>query len=352
VTIVDRFSEFGLIMATIASLGNVVGELLRKQIMLRQNATAVTFAYRSVSTVLALATLLVVARMGTAPKIVDGGPFFGVPFMSWPPGVTFAAYIVVLTAILGYASWAHLKAFQLSAISTTVPLLSFTPVFTIFTGWVGFGEVPSWTKILGIVLIVAGTFAIHIDLLSTGWLEPLRAVLVDAGSRYMLAVALLYAVAGPIEKRVVLMTGPFAEALAYAFGTAALFLLMSLAFRVDPLKPFRREPWTVFWLSCSDVLVLITQYVAAALMPVVVGISLKRAGTIVIVALGWFYFKEHGISRKLLGSAIMVVGVLLIYLAVTFAQALGLTAIGLAILVPLAIRARRIGGDPLPEPGA
>jgi drug/metabolite transporter (DMT)-like permease len=350
--IVERFSEFGLAMATIASLGNVVGELLRKQIMLRQNATAVTFAYRALSTVFALITLVVVVRTGTALKIVDGGTFFGAPFLSWSPGATFAGYIVVLVAILGYASWAHLKAFQLSAISTTVPLLSFTPVFTIFTGWIGFGEVPSWTKVLGIVLIVAGTFAIHIDVLSSGWLEPLKAVVVDAGSRYMLAVALLYAVAGPIEKRVVLMTGPFAEALAYAFGTAALFLVMSVAFRVDPLKPFRQEPWTVFWLSVSDIVVLITQYVAAALMPVVVGISLKRAGTIVIVALGWFYFKERGISRKLLGSAIMVVGVLLIYFAVTFTQALVSTVIGLAILVPLAIRARRIGGDPLPEPAA
>jgi drug/metabolite transporter (DMT)-like permease len=348
--IVERFSEFGLIMATVASLGNVVGELLRKQIMLRQNATAATFAYRSVSTVFALVTVLVVAKMGPPLAIVDGGAFFGAPFLHWSPGATFAAYIVALTAILGYASWAHLKAFQLSSLGTTVPLLSFTPVFTIFTGWVGFGEIPSWTKALGILLVVAGTFAIHIDVLSDGWLAPLRAVFKDPGSRYMLAVALLFSIAGPIEKRVVLMSGPFTEALAYAFGTTALFLAMSLAFRVDPRKPFREEPWTVLWLALSDIVVLITQFVAAALMPVVVGISLKRTGTIVIVALGWFFFKEQGVSRKLLGSAIMVVGALIIYLPITLLEALAVTVAGLGVLVPLSIRARRIGGDPLPEP--
>jgi drug/metabolite transporter (DMT)-like permease len=348
--IVDRFSEFGLFMATVASLGNVFGEVLRKQIMFRQNATAASFAYRSLSTVFALIVVIVLATRGTAVKIVDGGAFFGVPFWHWPPSATFTAYIAVLTAILGYASWAHMKAFQLSALSTTVPLLSFTPVFTIFTGWIGFGEIPSWTKILGIVLVVAGTFAIHIDVLSEGWLEPLRAVARDPGSRYMLAVALLYAVAGPVEKRIVLMSGPFTEALAYAFGTAALFLAMSLAFRVDPLRPFREEPWTVLWLSVSDIVVLITQYVAAALMPVVVGISLKRAGTIAIVALGWFFFKERGIARKLLGSAIMVVGALIIYLPITLFEAFAVTAVGLGVLVPLAIRARRVMGDPLPEP--
>jgi len=349
-TVVDRFSEFGLVMATVASLGNVAGELLRKQIMLRQNATAATFAYRSLSTLFVAIAVIVLARTGTPVRIVDGGAFFGIPFLHWSPAVTFGAYMVALTAILGYASWAHLKAFQLSALSTTAPLLSFTPVFVIFTGWVGFGEVPSWTKVLGIVLIVAGAFAIHIDLLAESWLSPFKALVGETGSRYMMAVALLYAISGPIEKRVVLMSGAFTEALAYAFGTMALFFALSLAFRVDPRTPFRQEPWTVFWLACSDVLVLVTQLVAAALMPVVVGISLKRAGTIVIVLLGWLWFKEKGISRKLLGSAIMVVGVLLIYLPIGFVEALLVTAAGLGILVPLAIRARTVMGDPLPEP--
>jgi drug/metabolite transporter (DMT)-like permease len=347
--IVDRFSEFGLLMATIASLGNVFGELLRKQIGLRQSATAASFAYRALSTLFALATVVFLAYRGTPITIVDGGPFFGVPALHWSPAVTFTAYIVLLCVILGYASWAHVRAFQVSALTTTVPLLSFVPVFTIFTGWIAFAEIPSWTKIIGIVLIVAGTFAIHIDLLSEGWLAPLRAVVTDAGSRYMMAVALLYAIAGPIEKRVVLMSGPFTEALWYAFGTALVFLAMSFALRVDPIRPFRQEPWTVGWLAVSDIVVLITQYLAAAYMPVVVGIAIKRVGLLVIVLLGWLIYKERGIGRKMLGSSIMVVGVLIIYFPVSLVQALVLTAVGLAVLVPLSLRARAALADPLAE---
>jgi drug/metabolite transporter (DMT)-like permease len=351
--IVDRFSEVGLLMATIASFSNVFGELLRKQIGIRQSATAASFAYRALATVFALATVAVVARLGISLTIVDGGPFFGVPALHWPPVLTFAAYITLLCLILGYASWAHVRAFQVSAISTTAPLLSFTPVFTIFTGWIAFSEIPSWTKVIGILLIVGGTFAIHIDLVSEGWLAPLRAVVSDAGSRYMLAVALLFAIAGPIEKRIVLMSGPFTEALWYAFGTTLVFLAMSFALRVDPIKPFRQEPWIVFWLALSDIVVLISQYLAAAYMPVVVGIAIKRVGLLLIVLLGWMIYKERGLSRKLLGSSIMIVGALIIYFPVSWVQAIVLAAVGLLVLVPLSLRARgAFGPPPLPEPGS
>src|ERR1700676_2291600 len=169
--------------------------------------------------------VIVLAGKGWAPKNSDSGQLLGANFLPLSPLATFIAYIAILTSILGYSTWLNLRALQLSPISTVVPMLSFTPAFLILTGWIGFGELPTPQKLIGIVLIVAGAFTIHVDLLSEGLLAPLQAIFRERGSRYMLGVALIFSITNPIEKRIVLMSGPFTEALAYAFGSVILFSL-------------------------------------------------------------------------------------------------------------------------------
>lgn len=326
-------------MATVGAVANVMGEVFRKKMMLKYSPTATTFAYRTISTILIALAGWWFYTHGHPETIRDVWAFTGL--------------ILVLTAILGYASWAHLKAFQLSAMSTTAPLLSFIPVFTLFVAWFFLHELPTATSLVGIVLVVAGTFAIHVDLIGKGWLEPLKAVVKDPGSRYMMSVALLYGVSGPIEKKIVLMSGPFTEGTWYALGTALLFLIIALARRDNPLTPFAKAPMTTVWLSISDAVVLVSQYAAYAAMPVVINAALRRTGTLVVVLLGWLIFKEAGIGRKLLGSAIMAVGALIIYLKfLSLEQALIIAAAGLAVLVPLAIRARNMGPPPIENAGA
>ncbi|HET9392489.1 MAG TPA: EamA family transporter [Candidatus Rubrimentiphilum sp.] len=326
-------------MATVGAIGNVTGEVFRKQMMLRYSATAVTFAYRTISTILIALVGWWFFTHGHPEHITNIG--------------VFAAYILVLTAFLGYASWAHLKAFQLSAMSTTAPLLSFIPVFTLFVAWFTLHEVPMYTSLIGIILVVAGTFAIHVDLVSRGWLEPLKAVVKDPGSRYMMSVALLYGISGPIEKKIVLMSGPFTEGTWYAFGTALLFLIIALARKDNPLTPYVKAPLTTLWLSLSDSIVLVSQYAAYAVMPVVINAALRRTGTLIVVLLGWLVFKERGVGRKLLGSAIMAVGALIIYLKnLSIEQALVIAFVGLGILVPVAIRMRNVTPPPEEMAGA
>ena len=53
-------------------------------------------------------------------------------------------------------------ALRTSALSVTIPLLSLTPVFTALLGIPMLGEVPTPLQWLGIVLVVAGAFALNL----------------------------------------------------------------------------------------------------------------------------------------------------------------------------------------------
>lgn len=336
----SELSSFGLTMATIASVSNVCNELTRKRTVAAHHVVPVTLCYRTITLFFMIVIVYLLARNGMPPKIVDSGQLFGASFLHLSPIATFAAYIAILTCMLGYSTWLNLRALQLSPISTVAPMLAFTPAFLILTGWIGFGELPTTQKLIGIVLIVAGAFAIHVDVLSQGPLAPLQALFRERGSRYMLGVSLIFAVTNPIEKRIVFMSGPFTEALAYAAGSVFLFWFLSLALGQSPRAVIRDVPWFILLIAIFDVIVQISQFAAQSALPVAVAVSIKRSGIILMVFFGWLLFKETGVRRKLLGCGIMIIGIVEIYLPMTMTEAVTLALVGLAVLLPIAIAGR------------
>jgi drug/metabolite transporter (DMT)-like permease len=149
-TIVDELPAVGLTMAFTSALGNVLGEVLRKRLVGSYNPGTVTVAYRLPTAVFIGIVIVIMMRSGASPRVVDHGPIFGVWHLA--PITGFLVYALVVTLILGIATWMHLKAFAVGELSTTAPILSFTPVFAVFTGWVAFHNVLSAAKLIGIAM--------------------------------------------------------------------------------------------------------------------------------------------------------------------------------------------------------
>ena len=340
--IVDQLPTFGLLMALTSAGGNALGEVLRKRLVGRFSPGTVTFAYRLPTALFIGIIILLMSRQGATVHIVDRGPLFGAPFLHFAPVSGFAIYMVIVIAILGTATWMHLKAFQVGELSTTAPLLSFTPVFALFTTWIAFQQYPSPVKFIGIMLVVAGAFAIHLDVLSKGPFDPIKAIFKDPGSRWMMGVCGLYAIVSPIEKSVVDMSGPYLESMVLAFGTAAMWLTAGIARgEQEQLKSiFRKEPWRLFFLSSSDAIVLVTYYIAMSMMPPFIMQTMRRADLLIVVLMGALIFKEKNIARKFFGCSIMVVGVCIIVIKnLSLDRALEIAALGLVILLPLSVLA-------------
>ncbi len=75
-----------------------------------------------------------------------------------------------------------------------------------------------------------------------------------------------------------------------------------------------------------DAVSLLFQLASYAYIPVVITVSIKRAGIVLSVFAGWLFFRERGITDQVIAASVMFCGVLVLYLPLDLAQALWLMA--------------------------
>jgi len=146
----------------------------------------------------------------------------------------------------------------------------------------------------------------------------------------MLLVSLIFAITNPLDKKLVTMSDVFFEAFAYGIGLCLSFWIMGRREKGD-FAAAARGNWT--WISLAGVLdavSLLFQLASYAYIAVVITVSIKRAGIILAVFSGWLFFKERGITDKVIAASVMFCGVLILYLPLSPVQAAGLTSLTLA----------------------
>lgn len=219
---------------------------------------------------------------------------------------TIACSISSIIALILYA-----KALQNGELSLTVPLLSFTPAFLILTSKIMLGENPNFWGTAGIILIVAGTYVLELKR-EKGILGPFKILVKDKSALFMLIVALIYAVSSNWNKIAVTNSNPITYLIFVQIISAVI--CVPLIYFKSGRKPSEIKPrWKLLWLvGLFTALSLLAQMTALTLAIVPYVISLKRTSALFSVILGFIAFKERNIKPKLLGSALMMVGVLLI----------------------------------------
>jgi len=219
------------------------------------------------------------------------------------------------------------RALESSDLSLAMPMLSFTPVFLIGTSYLLLHEVPSPAGAVGICIIVSGSYVLNISAEHEHFLDPVKSMVQNRGSWYMLIVAFLFAASINYDKIAMLNSDP-------VFGMAFTLLIISAAFAVivvisdrstgrSPV-PFARHPKPAVPLrhylvpatlagmfvtaECISINVAYTLQIA----PYV--IAIKRLGIIFMVLYGTIICAENEVRTRLLGSALMVSGAVIILL--------------------------------------
>ena len=216
------------------------------------------------------------------------------------------------------AFYLYLTAIRTSPLSLSVPYLSFTPVFTILTAAIVLGESISFHGTIGILLVTAGAYVLNIELFVNHPLAPLTAIFKSPGSRRMLLVALIWSLTSTLGKKGVQLSDPL------FFG---VFYMLSLSVPMAAIAGWRvkRNVAKVnlkgrnsLWLALAGIataLATITHYYAIQLVPVPYMISVKRTSLIFSVLYGGLIFKEAHIRLRLIGTSIMLSGVVILYVA-------------------------------------
>lgn len=246
--------------------------------------------------------------------------FFALPFLVLPfifisiPSLGSQYWIALLVdgALNVLATILQLRAIKKSDLSLTIPLLAFTPLFLLIMSPLILGQFPTLLGVIGVILIVIGSYVLNIQKRNAGYLAPFKAILQHRGPRLMLYAAFLLSITSSIDKIGVLNSSPLFWAVSvHSFTTITLapVIIRELNHHLKLTNPDIKLLFAVGFFSA---LAIVTQYIAITTLLVPYVIAIKRTSTIMSVLFGYLIFKEKGIKGRLLGAAIMVMGVILI----------------------------------------
>jgi drug/metabolite transporter (DMT)-like permease len=209
------------------------------------------------------------------------------------------------------AIYLYIHAIRISPLSLTLPFLSLTPVFLIFTGWIVLGEAVGPLGVSGIILVVSGSYIIHIREAGGDLLGPVKAILRERGTRLILIVAFLYSLTSLLGKLLIQHSSPTYFAVHYA---VVMSIVMSPAGLGKPAAEAshgskRHVALSAFFYS---MMILFHMLALSACHVVAYMIAMKRFSGTFGVVYGRIFFGEKGFGHRLAGGGIMALGGLLI----------------------------------------
>lgn len=215
----------------------------------------------------------------------------------------------VVTTIL------YMKAIQYSDLSLTVPIVAFTPLFLLITSPLIVGEFPNFLGLIGVLLIVAGSYTLNIKQRHEGYLAPFHALLKEKGPKLMLLVAFFWSITSNFDKIGVQNSSPLFWVIAMSIYITLVMLPILLFKSAKNFQQISSNYKILFLIGLCSVLTLIFQMTAINMTLVSYVISIKRTSAIMTVLFGYFIFREKGIKERLIGVIIMIIGVLCITLS-------------------------------------
>lgn len=232
------------------------------------------------------------------------------------PSVNSIFWVALLSGGTGniIATIFYMKAIKYADLSVSVPLVTFSPLFLLITSPILVGEFPNQFGLIGIILIVFGSYLLNIKKRSEGLLQPFKALVNQKGPRYMLLVAIIWSITANIDKIGVVNSSPFFWiTMMSAFVSIAL---LPIVFSRFPKQRNMMRKWTFALVPIGLIygLTILNQMIAINLTLVSYVISIKRTSAILAVFWGFIIFKEKNIKDRLVGVIIMVIGVLFITL--------------------------------------
>jgi len=235
--------------------------------------------------------------------VTTGIPTFG-------PGYGWALLIGGGLNILAFML--YVRAIKIADLSLTVPLVTLTPLFLLFTSPLIVQEQPTLADSFGVVLLVIGAYVLNLkpQPQQPVW-APLSAMVNNPGSRMMLLVAFLWSITSNFDKVGTVNSSPLCWGASLFSVVAAGMLPFTIAAALRRPQPGQlRSQLPILGLTgLFNATAVGFQFAALTMAPVTQVIAVKRMSTVISVLFGCLLFREPGLGQRLPGAAIMVAGV-------------------------------------------
>lgn len=244
--------------------------------------------------------------------------FLLIPFVYFthafqPVTPTFWQALLATSLLNTAAALLMMKALKEAPISLVAPIATLTPVFLLITSPLMVNEFPQPLGIVGIFVSVVGSYILNLNKRNKGFFEPLLSIGKEKGPREMLLVAIIWSITSNLDKIAVNNANP----ILYIFALTAsilVFLTIILVIKSISFKTIFKNTPILAPIGLCLGLSGICQMIAISMTIVPNVIAIKRTSALFSVFWGKAFFKEENIKERLLGSAIMVLGVICIVL--------------------------------------
>ena len=245
---------------------------------------------------------------GTKSSVVNFYTYFGlsilciffIPFFELKISAELLLNVIVMGCLGALGNYFIIKALSLGELSVLAPINSYKPIVALAFGFFFLGELPSIASIIGILLIISGTYILHGVCKGNG-----TAVL------YRVLALIFSGTEAVFIKKVILLTNiPVSFAL-WAFSGlifSAFFLIpFKNSFKISSVKNL------IFLIVSVAAMQYLTNYVFSK-MNVSYALALFQLSTVLSVFLGINIFRESNFRRKIIASLIMIFGAVMIIL--------------------------------------
>jgi drug/metabolite transporter (DMT)-like permease len=229
-------------------------------------------------------------------------------FMPWPrvSPVFFAALALALPGEAA-ATLLYQRAIKLSPLALAQPFLAFTPIFTLATGFLILGELPSWLGLAGVGLVAAGAYGLNLHQARLGWHQPLLAVFREPGSWMMLTASAIYAYTAVLGKKALLASSPLFVVAVYPLAFCVILgTVLAASGRLS--WGWARRPWAAAGVGASMCFMAVCHFLALAQVETAYMISVKRLSLLVVMLYGGIFLREERLGQHLAAGAAMVAG--------------------------------------------
>ena len=210
-----------------------------------------------------------------------------------------------------------IKALQKTDLSILGPINAYKSVISMIPSLILLGEFPAPLGLIGILLIVAGSYFLAGQTSQEKGNFAFQRLLNDRGVQYRLAALGLSAIEAVFLKMAMqtsswMMTFACWCVLGLVFALLAMPLVIETTSAIQGIQILYNHRGQVLMLSLSTGLMQIcTNYVLQSLQ-VSYALALFQTSSIVSVFLGYHVFREQQFLKRLLGSLIMVFGAILV----------------------------------------
>lgn len=219
--------------------------------------------------------------------------------------VIISSLLNALTAIL------FIRAIKDSSLSLTLPIVNMTPVFLLITSPVMIGEFPKPLGLVGILSAVIGAYILNLSKRIHGIFEPFLSIWKEPGPRLMLLIAFIWSITSNIQKIEVKNSNPIISAFAEAC-TILILLTIILLFKKISFKRIAQNSFVLAPIGIASGLSIVFQMIAISMTIVPNVLTIKRTSTLFGIAWGKIFFKEKNIKERLIGTIVMLLGIVLI----------------------------------------